>query len=99
MLHSPSLCEADGIGRHGRLKICWISPSRFESGASHQSSIAPVEESGMLNDKELKNCSDDELLEAWNAGIQRDEIRQEVELRRQLRAASPYREQRDRVPI
>jgi hypothetical protein len=55
----------------------------------------------MLNDKELKNCSDDELLKAWEADLQREEIRREIILRRQMRAASRYasQEPRDRVPV
>lgn len=56
----------------------------------------------MLNGKELKNCSDDELLTAWLDGTDMSlahAIVSEVKLRRAFRAASRFQEPRDQFPI
>ena len=57
-----------------------------------------------LNSKLLKDCSDNELLAAWQDTVNTphdlaDAIIAEVDIRRLMRAQSPYHEPRDAFPI
>lgn len=49
----------------------------------------------------LKECSDDDLLQAWEAGTLHDEIKVEIRKRRKGRETSPHRHlmPRDRIPV
>ncbi len=56
----------------------------------------------MLNGKELKNCSDDELLAAWldSVGLSlATAIVHEVRVRRSMRAASQFYYPPDHFPV